>query len=148
MVFPSLQLPIESGMLGQFSFLAVMAFSYFLRFWKKLIIISTIVLLGLGIFNKAYGFAAVSWQGPGQGCGTMCVNNMNYYGRPMGNPYYYYPGLQYHSFYGPMPYYFRPHGPSPYRPMWMNTCPTCQMNNPMWMGPQFNNNPVHHGPMS
>lgn len=147
MVFPSLQLPIESGLIGQFSFFAVMIFSYFLRFWKKLIIVSAILLMTFGVWNKAYGFAAVSWGGPGPACGTMCVNNYNYYGRPMGNPYYYYPGLQFHSFYGPMPYYFRPHGPSPYRPMWMNTCPTCQMNNPQW-GPQINNNPVHHGPMS
>jgi len=141
MVFPSLQLPIESGMLSQFSLIFVLGFSYFLKFWKKLVV-ATLITLSLFIVSKnAFGIAMV----PG-GCGTMCVNNTNYYGAPWGNPYYFYPGLQYHSFYGPMPYYFRPHGPSPYRPTWMNQCPSCQMNNPMW-GPQFNN-PVHHGPAS
>lgn len=142
MVFPSLQLPIESGMIGQFSVVFVILFSYFLKFWKK-ITIGTILIFGILIFSKnAFSFSLA----PGGGCGTLCVNNTNYYGTPWGNPYYFYPSLQYHSFYGPMPYYFRPHGTSPYRPTWMNTCPNCMLNNPMWL-PQFNN-PITHGPAS
>lgn len=142
MVFPSLQIPIESGLLSQFSVLFVIGFSYFLKYWKKLTIAALLVLSLMGVSNKVFAFA----MAPGS-CGTMCVNNTNYYGQPWGSPYYYYPQLQYHSFWGPMPYYFRPHSPSPYRPMWMNNCPHCQMNNPMW-GPNSPMGPVHHGPAS
>ena len=51
-------------------------------------------------------------------CGSACMANQNYYGRPYNynNVYYPYQTLQYHSLYGPTQYYFQPYGPSPYQP--------------------------------
>ena len=118
MVFPTMFAGIDTGMVSQASIYAVVAFSYMLLRWKKIfILLSLIVMLG-GVLNKAFAFAYV----PG-GCGTSCMANQNYYGNPYGgNGYYPYPGLPYHSFYGPAQYYFRPWGPSPYQPQYCVEC--------------------------
>lgn len=86
-------------------------------------------------------------------CGTPSLMNNNYYGTPYVRPGVYpYPNLNYHSFYGPTPYYFTPHGQSPYMPQWMYNCPNCG-GNQGWQNPQnqwWNNNTQGnvHGPVS
>lgn len=145
MVFPSFAFQIETGLISQISTLALIGFSVFINFWKKLAVYSLIIISLLFAAKSAFAFAAY----PGA-CGTMCVNNTNYFGTPYVRPgVYYYPNTMYHSFYGPSPYYFRPHGQSPYMPQWMYNCPHCGGNqgwrNPQnnWWGPNQN-----HGPAS
>ena len=74
------------------------------------------VIFSLTSFNNSTNAqAAGAFYGS---CGTACMANQNYYGRPYNynNVYYPYQMLQYHSLYGPTPYYFQPYGPSPYQP--------------------------------
>lgn len=146
MVFPSFAFQVETGLISQVSTLLIIGFSIAINFWKRLVIYAAITLTILVGAKSAFAYAVVAG-----GCGTMCVNNTNYYGSPWVRPgVYYYPGLNYHSFYGPSPYYFQPHYMSPYRPQWMYNCPTCGGNQgwqqQQWWGPTQNNNV--HGPAS
>ena len=70
------------------------------------------------IFSFMFSFKVNSAGGNPYMCGSACMANQNYYGRPYNynNVYYPYQTLQYHSLYGPTQYYFQPYGPSPYQP--------------------------------
>lgn len=149
MVFPSFAFQVETGLLSQVSTFIIIGFSIAINYWKKL---TVYVLLTLSLIfgaKVAFAFAAV----PGA-CGTMCVNNSNYYGNPwVRQGVYFYPQTMYHSFYGPSPYYYRSHGQSPYMPQWMYNCPTCG-GNQGWQIPGQNywtpgqGQGQNHGPMS
>ena len=123
MVFPALFSSIDQGITSQFSVYLTLIFSYLLNRFKKIAIgLLIVVSLGIGIslFNQAYAIGANPYA-----CGTMCMANQNYYGTPWGHsPIYYYPSMNYHSLYGPTPYYFRPYPPSPYQP---HNCVSCMM---------------------
>jgi hypothetical protein len=130
MVFPSLSFSVDAGLVSQMSTLVVIGFSIFLNYWKKALIYILVfisVLVAVGIFSSnAFSFAAVNGT-----CGTMCANNQNYFGTPMtyNRPAYYYPQLQYHSFWGPRQSYFNSHTPSPYAPSSYYNCPHCNQQN-------------------
>ncbi len=131
MVFPSLSFSVDPGIISSMSTFVVIGFSFMLRYWKKTLFTISIVL-GVALFSlKASAIGLYTGS-----CGTMCSNNQNYYGSPWGQPrpVYYYPQLQYHSFWGPTPYYFNSHGASPYAPSWYNNCPHCSQH-----GTGFNN---------
>lgn len=126
MVFPSLSFSVDPGMISTMSTMVVIGFSFMLRYWKKALVYSTVVV-ALGLFSlkaSAIGFY------PSSG-GPSFNNNQTYYGSPWGQarPVYYYPQLQYHSFWGPTPSYFQSHGASPYAPSWYNNCPNCSGQN-------------------
>ncbi len=147
MVFPSLSFSVETGLISQMSTIAVIAFSIAINYWKKITVYIAIIA-GVGLFStQAFSIAMI----PG-GCGTSCMANQNYYGAPWGynRPVYYYPQLQYHSFWGPTPQYFRPHNQSPYAPSWYNNCPTCNQGGNGWntIMPMNNNTnqQQYHGP--
>jgi hypothetical protein len=154
MVFPSLSFSVDAGLISQMSTLAVIGFSIFLNYWKRAavyVVTALTLIFTIGAFsNSAFAIGFIP-----NSCGTQCMNNQNYYGTPMtyNRPAYYYPQLQYHSFWGPSPSYFRPHGASPYAPSWYNNCPHCnqQFQNPGFQqNPGWNNlmpqNNQHHGP--
>ena len=81
MVFPSFAFQIETGLISQISTLALIGFSVFINFWKKLAVYSLIIISLLFAAKSAFAFAAY----PGA-CGTMCVNNTNYFGTPYVRP--------------------------------------------------------------
>ncbi len=120
MIFPSLFANVETGMISQMSVYLVLAFSFIINKFRKLLLFA--FLLGCtGYFGQKI-FALMYVPG---GCGTLCMANKNYYGVPWGgNPVYLYPNMPFHSLYGPTPYYFRPYPPSPYRPQ---DCPVCML---------------------
>lgn len=136
MVFPSLMIHVEPGLVSQLSAWAVIGFSFLLHRLKKVaLVIGALTVGAFLLISHAHSFAMMPSQsydsmGP---YGTYTQNHMNYYGRPMGNvpPAYFYPQLQYHSLWGPQPYYFNPHPVSPYSPMY--NCPFCNQQ----MAPQF-----------
>ena len=113
MVFTNVFARVEPGTISQLSFYLLLAFSYLIHKWKKVMIMGLILLSGLVAMRTASAIGMF----PGS-CGTMCMANRNYYGAPMGGNYSYYPypNLPFHSTFGPSPYYFRPYGPSPYQP--------------------------------
>ena len=116
MVFTNIFARVEPGTISQLSFYIVLAFSFLLHKWKKIVLITLVVATGLFTAKTVYAFA----YNPNQPnfCGTACMANRNYYGAPVGGnqSYYPYPSLPFHSVFGPSPYYFRPYGPSPYQP--------------------------------
>lgn len=148
MVFPSFAFQVETGLISQISTYLIIGFSIAINYWRKMTLYALLTLSLLITAKCVFAFAYV--QG---GCGTMCANNNTYYGNPWVRPgVYYYPQTMYHSFYGPTPYYYRPHYQSPYMPQWMNNCPTCG-GNPSWQIPGQNNwgpsgKGQNHGPMS
>jgi hypothetical protein len=132
MVFPSLAFNFEPGLISQASAFVVLAFSYLLHRFKKIMLMILLVFSLFLVFQtKVFAFMAVSPYNQNTCSGYAgCYNNQNYWGRPWGyNPsIYFYPQLQYHSIWGLQPYYFYPHTPSPYRPY---DCPFCnQYQNP------------------
>ncbi|HAZ14498.1 MAG: hypothetical protein A2X86_00375 [Bdellovibrionales bacterium GWA2_49_15] len=89
MVFPSIFFNMETGSVAQFSTLLIVAFSYCLHRWKKVVLFSIIIFLALVGARSA--FAAMG--GPGV-CGTSCLAQRNYYGAPYGRaPFYAYPQM-------------------------------------------------------
>ena len=144
MVFPSLSFSVDTGLVSQMSTLVVIGFSIVLNYWKKITLYAFAAISLSLISYNAFAIAAVQNNCGGYG---YCQNTQNYYGQPWGynRPVYYYPQLQYHSFWGPTPNYFRPHGASPYAPSWYNNCPHCNQGNSGWntILPQQNQ---YHGP--
>lgn len=141
MVFPSLMFRIEPGFISQLSAWSVMAFSFMLYRFKKLMIFATALMIVVLLFcNRVFAFGLAPSNNynnfPNYNYG---YNNMNYYGRPWGYspPTYFYPQLPYHSLYGPQQYYFQPHNYSPYAPV---DCPYCNQN--QQQAPSF---PIHPG---
>ena len=133
MIFPSLFSNVDSGVVAQVSAIAVIIFSYVLNKAWKMVIFGALIILSI------YGYRAHAIGAVPGACGTMCVNNRMYYGNPYGGmPVYPYGRLPYHTMYGPTPYYFQPHGPSPYQPY---NCVACMMRynqfqtSPMMMPP-------------
>lgn len=139
MVFPSLIFNIEPGTASQFSGMAVLLFSFIIHRIKRLAIVTGLVVLGVCFSMDAFSF----YLGPGTHPVTSNHNRnfMQYYGTPWGMrpPVYFYPQLPYHSLWGPQPYYFQPHGLSPYAPQY---CPHCQQQN--FQPPVFPQNNVNH----
>ncbi|MFZ4714928.1 MAG: hypothetical protein ACOYL6_14510 [Bacteriovoracaceae bacterium] len=123
MVFPSLAFQFEPGLVSQVGAFSVIAFSYLLHRFKKIMVI-VLITLSLFIFFQSKVFAYVAYAPYTYSNPGWQFNNMNYYGRPWGyNPsIYFYPQLQYHSLWGTQPFYYYPHTPSPYRPY---DCPFC-----------------------
>ncbi|MBY0412884.1 MAG: hypothetical protein K2Q18_01900 [Bdellovibrionales bacterium] len=130
MVFPSLFARVEPGMISQGSIYIVIAFSFFLYYWKRLIAIFA-VLFSISIIAY-YSTAHAIGYVPG-GCGTLCMANNNYYGTPYGGyGFYPYSSLPFHSLYGPSNYYFQPYAPSPYQPQ---DCYVCMQRYNMYTSP-------------
>ena len=122
MVFPSLVVNIEPGLVSQLSAWIIVAISYFInRLRKGMMAVTAIILIALALISHAHGFGMAYPQtyqyfGP---YSTQTTNYLNYYGQPWGAvpPVYFYPYLPPHSFYGPIrPYYFPPYPVSPYAP--------------------------------
>jgi hypothetical protein len=139
MVFPSLSFSVDAGIISQMSTLAVIGFSIFLNYWKKTVVYVFVALTLVITFGAFSSNVFAAFYVPG-GCGTQCMSNQSYYGTPMtyNRPAYLLPQLQYHSFWGPTPSYFRAHEASPYAPNWYYNCPHC---NQQFQSPGFQQNP-------
>lgn len=136
MVFPSFAFQVETGLISQLSTVILIAFSIAINFWKKIVLYLCLILFLVFSVRSAFAYMAMPSSHP------FYNTNQSYYGNPwVGQGAYFYPGLGFHSSYGPTPYYFRPHYQSPYRPQWMYNCPHCsgnqgwQQNYQPWWGP-------------
>ena len=116
MVFPSIFFNMETGTVAQFSTLLIIAFSYCLHRWKKVMLFSVLILAALVGARSVFAFGYV----PGA-CGTSCMAQRNYYGTPYGGaPVYGYPQV-YPSYMGNNNWQF---SSSPYIPP---DCVQCRM---------------------
>lgn len=141
MVFPSLLINSETGLVSQISLYGIIFFAYLLNRAQKLMIIilflvvAVIAWIGFVPTGHTIGFV------PGA-CGTTCMlNYRTYYGTPWGmSPVYPYPTLPY-----PLPSYqypttyFPPFGPSPY--INQQYCVTCAAQNQYYNMPLSYNSP-------
>ena len=122
MIFPSLFVGSDVGILSQTVAFVVLVFSYLLYSWKNLAVFFSITFLLLFSARTVFSVGMI----PGA-CGTLCMAQMRTYGAPMGGtPLYPYPSV-YPSYMNNTSWMMPP---SPYRPSWMNDCIECNMLRP------------------
>jgi hypothetical protein len=136
MVFPSMFTSVEPGVISQGSIFFVIAFSFVLYYWKRLLALIAVVASISIIFYCSKAHAAMAVPGS---CGSSCMatNNSiyNYYGQPYGgNAWYPYANLPFQSLYGPTQYYFPTYGPSPYQP---TDCIACMQRYQQFSAPMM-----------